>query len=102
MSNYSNYPPGVTGREFAISGADDEWEDYPRGECFECGWSGSEKVTYQSHWESGVWWICPKCWSGVDCTRQIEEEREPQYDAEREMEENAARNERETEFGYDG
>lgn len=42
----SNYPPGVTGNEYAIAGADyeKEWEEYPCPKCgeglFELGYDG--------------------------------------------------------------
>jgi hypothetical protein len=32
----SNYPPGVTGNEYEISGPDCEWEE--QRECPLCGW----------------------------------------------------------------
>lgn len=53
----SNYPPGVTGREYQISGPDREWED--ERECEACG-----KPTlwhFESHPHHGTWGYCSEC-----------------------------------------
>lgn len=51
----SNYPPGVTGREFAIAGSEREVEmDLT---CGDCGWTGPEIVSVYS---GQAWWACPE------------------------------------------
>jgi hypothetical protein len=57
----SNYPPGVTGNEYAISGPQREWEAIPLDECGYCHVKNYEVVIWQSHYEHGSWWICPHC-----------------------------------------
>jgi len=39
----SNYPPGVTGAEYEISGPDREWEAPRLGVCKYCGWPENEE-----------------------------------------------------------
>lgn len=46
----SYYPPGVTGNEYAISGAEREWEEIR--ECPHCGWEGY--MPHESHREIGI------------------------------------------------
>lgn len=65
--NLSNYPPGVTGREYAISGATNEWEE--ERECPSCGWVGI--MHHETHPEFGVWAWCgnpsaPDSWCTVE------------------------------------
>ena len=55
----SNYPPGVTGNEFEISGPEREWEEYAT--CPTC--HTEAKMLHQSHPERGVWAFC----SNEDC-----------------------------------
>jgi hypothetical protein len=50
----SNYPPGVTGNEYQISGAEREWEE--ERECPHCGWEGP--MVHESHRQIGVWAWC--------------------------------------------
>lgn len=51
-----NYPPGVTGREYAIAGPETEVEGWR--ECDWCGFEGDVLVrTYAGSEE----WTCPRC-----------------------------------------
>lgn len=50
----SNYPPGVTGREYAIGGAEREWEEIR--ECPHCLWSGY--MLHEAHYEFGIRAFC--------------------------------------------
>lgn len=62
----SNYPPGVTGAEYAISGPDDTWTGPPPGPCPFC-----EEHHPTVDWGSfagEVWWTCPGCDAEVDVT----------------------------------
>jgi hypothetical protein len=88
----SNYPPGVTGREYEIAGADAEWtetktvhcqmEDCPRFE---------EEVEVELDLQSyrGEWWgtyTCPTCDKDSDFDGNLEDMRDydTEYDAWRE------------------
>ena len=81
----SNYPPGVSGREYEIAGPDREWEaDQPR-DCPHCGAGKNvtvarvlrrhialaeprrRTVTF-SGYRGDVWWICEECGYTVDET----------------------------------
>jgi hypothetical protein len=53
--NLSNYPPGVTGNEYAISGAEKEWEE--ERECPHCG--VTQTLFHEAHHEFGVVAFCP-------------------------------------------
>lgn len=58
----SNFPPGVTGSEWAIRGAIEELECK---EC-NCGWEGETVVAYSGAPNStgsatGGYWECPEC-----------------------------------------
>lgn len=46
----SNYPPGVTGNEYAIGGAQAEWE--ADAICPACGWEGP--MPHEAHREFGI------------------------------------------------
>jgi hypothetical protein len=50
----SNYPPGVTGNEYAIAGPDKEWVAWRH--CPTCGWEG--EADHQAY-EGDAWWHCP-------------------------------------------
>lgn len=50
----SNYPPGVTGNEYQISGAEREWEE--TRECPHCGWEGP--MHHEYHHQIGIWAWC--------------------------------------------
>jgi len=50
----SGYPPGVTGREYQISGPDMEWEET---RTCTCGYTGPV-FCYESRYER--WWQCPE------------------------------------------
>jgi ssDNA-binding Zn-finger/Zn-ribbon topoisomerase 1 len=52
----SNYPPGVTGNEYAIGGP--QYEREINEECEECGHVG---LTLEGHYEFGERTICPEC-----------------------------------------
>jgi len=54
-SSLSNYPPGVTGNEYAISGAEHEWEE--ERECPHCG--VEQTLFHEAHHEFGVVAFCP-------------------------------------------
>lgn len=54
MSGLSNLPPGVTGREYQIGGAQSEWEE--TRECPHCGWEG--EMHHEAHYEFGRWAWC--------------------------------------------
>jgi len=56
----SNFPPGVTGNEFAISGPDREWEQLPDGPCSSCELLYPDLVIWQGYGYE-KWWICPFC-----------------------------------------
>jgi hypothetical protein len=60
MSNLSNYPPGVTGNEYAISGAQKEWEE--KTECSLCG--KEDIMLHEYHYEFGERYFC----TNADCT----------------------------------
>lgn len=62
----SYYPPGVTGNEYAISGAEWEGEAPPSGPCEECGITHLS-VTWQAHRDEGLWWVC-ECGYANDVT----------------------------------
>lgn len=55
MHPLSNYPVGVTGREYAISGATNEWDDEEET-CPLCDWTGP--MHHEAHPEFGVWVWC--------------------------------------------
>ena len=57
--NLSNYPPGVTGREYAIGGAEREWT--ARRECPHCGVEAV--LDHEAHREIGIVAYCadPSC-----------------------------------------
>lgn len=82
MAELSNYPPGVTGREYAISGAVSEWDEEET--CPHCDWTGV--MHHEAHPEFGVWaWCCnpdkPECtefWNGFDATK--DEDPDEMYD----------------------
>jgi hypothetical protein len=74
----SNYPPGVTGREYEIAGPSREYtdtrkcaavEETPDGMGLgdECGWEG--EVDIAGYGEEN-WWVCPKC--GTEHTEWLE------------------------------
>lgn len=52
-----DYPPGVTGNEFEISGPAETWED--QRECPHCGELREHDM--QSHPDRGVWGECITC-----------------------------------------
>ena len=52
----SNYPPGVTGMEFEINGADAE-RDRPDFECPRCGNVGGTELRYRRQ----TWVVCDGC-----------------------------------------
>jgi len=60
----SNYPPGVTGNEYAIGGAEREWEAI--AECPSCGAIGY--FIHEFHHEFGTRAFC----NNPDCSRQQE------------------------------
>lgn len=92
MSGLSNYPPGVSGREYEISGPDREWEAAQPSPCPECGaqptvgamlapkiaLAGPRVVTFQAHPDRGAWWLCDECGEAVDVP---EPEPDPEQDA---------------------
>lgn len=53
-SPLSNYPPGVTGNEYQIGGAQREWEE--TRECPHCGWEGP--MHHEAHYSFGIWVWC--------------------------------------------
>lgn len=59
----SNYPPGVTGMEYAIGGAEREWEE--KRTCPEC--DTEDVMHHEAHREFGVWAWCTK----VDCEKAV-------------------------------
>lgn len=50
----SNYPPGVTGNEYQISGAQHEWAADET--CPHCGWEGP--MPHEFHPQIGTWAWC--------------------------------------------
>lgn len=71
----SNYPPGVTGSEYAISGAQREWE--AEATCPHCGASGV--FWHEYHPEFGTRAFCPNpdCLNetaGFEIIEDVEEE----------------------------
>jgi len=74
----SNYPPGVTGNEYQIAGADHEFSDEREVSC-----DNEECSEYENYFEAGVdvemvgdteyWtWNCPSCGSSRDYDREVE------------------------------
>lgn len=63
----SNYPPGVTGREYEIAGPDSEWPD--DGECSNCDFEGTVLMTY---FRFEAWFDCPKCGKRNDRTLDVD------------------------------
>jgi transcription elongation factor Elf1 len=63
----SNYPPGVTGREYEIAGPDREWEEHRT--CIHCG--KDEVVTLQAY-GSQVWFHCQSCGTENDLSDEFE------------------------------
>lgn len=62
----SNYPPGVTGREYAISGPTDEWEAD-----LECATCGRETLHFfETHSEFGTRAFCNDCSTESDVTEE--------------------------------
>ena len=62
----SNYPPGVTGNEYAIAGPDGDGIEVDI-ECPECGTEFTGTIsTYKStaSYEEGT--VCPKCGNALD------------------------------------
>lgn len=57
MSMGWDYPPGVTGREYQISGPDEEWEE--ERECAECG--SDPSVHFCQAYNGTVWTTCSVC-----------------------------------------
>jgi hypothetical protein len=49
----SNYPPGVSGREYAIAGSDREWEE--KAICEKCN---QDQVAMMESYRNLVWWTC--------------------------------------------
>lgn len=56
----SNYPPGVTGNEYEISGPEREWEQIET--CSICGTEG--EMVHQFHRQRGAWAFC----TNVECS----------------------------------
>ena len=50
----SNYPPGVTGNEYAIGGAEAEWSEEET--CPHCDWTG--EMDHEKHYEFGIRAFC--------------------------------------------
>lgn len=67
----SNYPPGVTGNEYEISGPTYEEDEKRTCSDKDCGFS--DEVIVQGY-ESEKWWTCPDC--GLEHIEEIEENRE--------------------------
>lgn len=59
----SNYPPGVTGREYEIAGADKEFEAARKCEDEDCGFHGIVEI---EEYQKQQWWTCPKCGKAHD------------------------------------
>jgi hypothetical protein len=57
----SNYPPGVTGREYEIAGPDTERE--ADGTCSHCGLTGPGLIQTYGYSE---WFICDACEETTD------------------------------------
>ena len=93
MSGY--YPDGVTGREFAIAGADKEWSDErdvacDNDECLACGEDVTVTLDLASY-GSVEWatWTCAKCgkeneYEGDVDTEQDDYDVDYYYDLQRE------------------
>lgn len=78
----SNYPPGVTGNEYAISGPEREWEEDRF--CDEC--EKDTRHTCQAHRDHGAWANCNECGQETDITDELETGPDPDeaYDRMRE------------------
>lgn len=62
----SNYPPGVTGNEWQIAGAD-EWEGTRSVECTACGLEQDAEGTYSGdRWTANFWAECTECGAEID------------------------------------
>lgn len=80
----SNYPPGVTGFEPAIAGAQSErdetrWVEHECGEPFEKDFTGNVEgtVVQWDFWHRDFCFECPQCKEDVD---QADEPDEPEAD----------------------
>lgn len=78
----SNLPPGVSGFEPAIAGAQSEWDEERTVECGECDWSGdvTGTVSQWSFWERSFWWECPQCGHEHDTEDEPDEPEAPEYE----------------------
>lgn len=76
----SNYPPGVTGNEYAISGAEREWEE--DRQCPHC--DVFTTMFHEAHHEFGVVAFCPDpdCEGrfGITVTDEYEPDPDEMYD----------------------
>jgi Zn ribbon nucleic-acid-binding protein len=78
----SNYPPGVTGNEFPITGPLDEWvEDID--ECPACHFSGQADAWW--HPDQGAWVDCPRCGHEMELPDPREPDPDLAYDTWRDM-----------------
>lgn len=83
----SNYPPGVTGREYEIAGPDAEWTETKTAyctneECSEFDQEVEAELDVQSY--RGSWWAtytCPACNSDHDMEGDMDEDYGPDPDA---------------------
>jgi len=66
MYDKSNYPPGVTGREYEIQGADREWEAPSKGVCPHCDWDDQEYDVAWEEYQGNTHWFCPGCGAKVN------------------------------------
>lgn len=69
----NNYPPGVTGNEFAISGPTEEWVE--TRECDQCDRETEHECWY--HPTEGAWAECTVCGIEHDITEEYNSEPDP-------------------------
>lgn len=66
--SWSNYPPGVTGGEYEIAGADDEWEE--ERDCEACG---KRTTWYRARYRHETWGTCTECGLSQDFSQEEED-----------------------------
>lgn len=57
----SNYPPGVTGGEYQITGPDAEWDDERTCENEACVQYLKPQVATVQCYQYDQWWVCETC-----------------------------------------
>lgn len=74
---YDNYPPGVTGNEYQIAGADREHE--AERECRECG---LVQLALIEEFQSSAWWFCENSECGAENDEPVADDEPEEPDLE--------------------